>query len=66
MANSISRIAYRRSQVAVRRVISDPCAPINSGDRMAFRFEGLEIWHKARDFSSRIYEVTAKFPSHEL
>lgn len=33
---------------------------------MAFRFEGLEIWHKARDFSSRIYEVTAKFPSHEL
>ena len=33
---------------------------------MPFRFEGLEIWHKARDFSARIYEVTAKFPQHEL
>lgn len=33
---------------------------------MPFRFEGLEIWHKAREFSARIYEVTAKFPSHEL
>jgi four helix bundle protein len=31
-----------------------------------FRFEGLEIWHKAREFSARIYEVTAKFPQHEL
>lgn len=33
---------------------------------MPFRFEGLEIWHAARDFSARIYLVTAKFPSHEL
>ncbi len=33
---------------------------------MPFRFEGLEIWHEARDFSARIYEVTAKFPPHEL
>ena len=33
---------------------------------MPFRFEGLEIWHKARGFSARIYEVTAKFPQHEL
>ena len=33
---------------------------------MSFRFESLEIWHKAREFSSRIYEVTAKFPAHEL
>src|SRR3989304_6338188 len=33
---------------------------------MPFRFEGLEIWHKARDFSARICEVTAKFPQHEL
>ena len=33
---------------------------------MPFRFEGLEIWHKAREFSARIYEVTAKFPQHEL
>ena len=33
---------------------------------MPFRFEGLEIWHKAREFSARIYEVTARFPQHEL
>ncbi len=32
---------------------------------MPFRFEGLEIWRLAREFSARIYEVTAKFPSHE-
>src|SRR5574337_97552 len=33
---------------------------------MPFRFEGLEIWHKAREFSARIYEITAKFPTSEL
>lgn len=33
---------------------------------MPFRFEGLEIWRKAREFSARIYEVTARFPQHEL
>ncbi len=32
---------------------------------MPFRFEGLEIGRKARDFSARSYEVTAKFPQHE-
>lgn len=33
---------------------------------MPFRFEGLEIWHRAREFSVRIYEITARFPQHEL
>jgi len=33
---------------------------------MSFRFESLEIWHKAREFSAQVYEVTAKFPAHEL
>ena len=33
---------------------------------MPFRFEGLEIWHKAREFSARTYEMTARFPHHEL
>ena len=33
---------------------------------MPFRFEGLEIWHKAREFSARIHEVTMRFPQHEL
>ena len=33
---------------------------------MAFRFESLDIWHKAREFSIKVYEVTARFPSHEL
>lgn len=33
---------------------------------MAFRFEGLEIWKRARQFSTDIHTVTAKFPQHEL
>jgi four helix bundle protein len=33
---------------------------------MPFRFESLEIWHKAREFSAQIYELTARFPPHEL
>ena len=32
---------------------------------MAFRFESLEIWHMARDYARKTYEVTAKFPRHE-
>jgi len=33
---------------------------------MPFRFEGLEIWRRAREFSEKIHEVTAKFPRHEM
>jgi four helix bundle protein len=33
---------------------------------MPFRFESLEIWHKAREFSALIYSLTARFPQHEL
>jgi hypothetical protein len=29
---------------------------------MAFRFEGLEIFHAAIDFSARVYESVKKFP----
>ena len=32
---------------------------------MPFRFESLTIWHQARSFSNRIYEVTACFPDVE-
>ena len=32
---------------------------------MAFRFEGLEIFHAANDFSAKVYETTKKFPSEE-
>ncbi|HVH90690.1 MAG TPA: four helix bundle protein [Candidatus Acidoferrum sp.] len=32
---------------------------------MAFRFEGLEIFHAAIDFSARMYETVKKFPSAE-
>jgi len=39
---------------------------IDKGGNMSFRFEGLEIWQKAREFSAKIYEVTVKFPRHEL
>ena len=33
---------------------------------MAFRFESLEIWHQAREFSSGVHSLTAHFPPHEL
>jgi len=32
---------------------------------MAFRFEGLEIWHLAREHATHVYEITARFPRHE-
>ncbi len=32
---------------------------------MAFRFEGLEIWHLAREYATHIYAITARFPKHE-
>lgn len=32
---------------------------------MAFRFEELEIFHLALDFSARVYEKTKKFPADE-
>jgi four helix bundle protein len=33
---------------------------------MPFRFEGLEIWHRAREFSAKVHDVTATFPRHEM
>ena len=33
---------------------------------MPFRFEGLEIWKRAREFSTKIHEVTVHFPRHEM
>jgi four helix bundle protein len=32
---------------------------------MAFRFEGLEIFHAAIDFSASVYEIVRKFPADE-
>jgi len=32
---------------------------------VAFRFETLEIWQMAKDFATKVYAVTAKFPRHE-
>jgi hypothetical protein len=29
---------------------------------MSFRFESLEIWHKAREYAGKVYTLTAKFP----
>jgi four helix bundle protein len=34
-------------------------------ERMAFRFEGLEIFHAAIDFSARVYEMVKKFAADE-
>jgi four helix bundle protein len=39
---------------------------VEKGGNMSFRFEGLEIWHRAREFSARIHEITVKFPRHEM
>ena len=33
---------------------------------MKFRFEGLEIWHRVREFSAKIHESTVKFPRQEM
>jgi four helix bundle protein len=30
-----------------------------------FRFEKLEVWHKAIEMSDRVYEITRKFPDNE-
>ncbi len=32
---------------------------------MTFRFESLEIWHRARAYATSIYEVTSHFPRSE-
>lgn len=32
---------------------------------MAFRFEGLEIWQKAREYSLKVNQVAATFPPKE-
>ena len=32
---------------------------------MAFRFETLEIWQMAKEYATKVYAVTAKFPRHE-
>ncbi|MEW5692141.1 MAG: four helix bundle protein [Candidatus Hydrogenedentota bacterium] len=33
---------------------------------MAFKFEKLEVWQKANEFSYQIHELTRKFPKEEL
>ena len=33
---------------------------------MPFRFEGLEIWHRAREFSAKVHGITCRFPRNEL
>jgi four helix bundle protein len=32
---------------------------------MPFRFEGLQIWHQARDFSNEVHRLVAGFPDSE-
>jgi four helix bundle protein len=34
-------------------------------DNVAFRFENLEIWRKARAYAAKVYPLSAKFPRHE-
>jgi hypothetical protein len=37
----------------------------SQGADMAFRFEGLEIFHVAVEFSVSVYELVKKFPAEE-
>ena len=30
-----------------------------------FRFEKLDVWHKAIDFADRVYDLTQGFPADE-
>ena len=32
---------------------------------MSFRFETLDIWKQAKNYSSKVYLATTKFPRHE-
>ena len=32
---------------------------------MSFRFETLDIWEQAKNYASKVYVATAKFPRHE-
>ncbi len=32
---------------------------------MSFRFETLEIWQMAKEYATKVYAVTGKFPRHE-
>ncbi len=52
-------MAYREWHIAYRN------SQRTEASEVAFRFEGLEIWKKAREFSSNVNRVTATFPSSE-
>jgi four helix bundle protein len=32
---------------------------------VSFRFEGLDIWQMAKEYATKVYAATAKFPRHE-
>lgn len=32
---------------------------------MAFGFETLDIWQMAKEYATKVYVVTAKYPRHE-
>lgn len=32
---------------------------------MPFRFESLDIWHMARAYATKVYNMTARFPRKE-
>ncbi|MEW6543974.1 MAG: four helix bundle protein [Nitrospirota bacterium] len=36
-----------------------------TGNHVSCRFEGLEIWKLAKEYATKVYSATAKFPRHE-
>lgn len=33
---------------------------------MSFKFENLRVWQTSMDLGERVYQVSAKFPNHEM
>ena len=71
-------MAYGPGPFAIKRATSGPYAIKRSeaidgqlmvrmrGEaKMGFRFEGLNIFHEAIDFSVRVYSMAKKFPAEE-
>src|SRR5438132_9269270 len=59
---------YRKSSKwlrSSRRHMADGLWRMTERTNMAFRFEGLEIFHVAVDCSVKVYELVKKFPSEE-
>lgn len=65
MADGIWRMAYGRAIKRAPRAGHRLYAISRRGAKHGFRFEGLEIFHVAVDFSVAVHELVKKFPAEE-